>query len=121
MAKKVLEKGLDLGSKAMDLADDMTTTLDEEADFINERYAAEVASDHWLTANIRPLLIIWIMLLLTADGLDLITIKPAIAELLEVVFTLLVVFYTGGRTWEKVEKMRRKNERTTRKAKRRDK
>ena len=48
------KKVLDVVDKGLDLADDMTTTLDEEADFINERYSKELESDSMLAKNIRP-------------------------------------------------------------------
>jgi uncharacterized membrane protein (DUF106 family) len=82
-----------------------------EAQELTKRQQADMASDSWLSKNIRPMTLVFILLVYTAFGLmsawDLEVNSPYV-ELLGQWGMLIMSFYFGGRTLEKILAMKDK-------------
>ena len=82
-----------------------------EQNNLTQRQQADMASDSWLSKNIRPITLIYILLaymalaILDAASLD---IADSFVELLGQWGMLVMSFYFGGRTLEKVMDMKAK-------------
>lgn len=79
---------------------------------LTKRLQADMLSDSWLSKNIRPMTLIFILLgyftfaMMSAFDLDT---NKAYVELLGQWGMLIMSFYFGGRTLEKIMDMRSKN------------
>lgn len=85
------------------IADYETTTQQE----VTKRLQADMASDSWLSKNIRPMSLIFGLLLFaicafTDGNIGSFKINPGIVELLGQIDTLMLSFYFGSRGIEKV-------------------
>ena len=73
---------------------------------ISERHKNDMNSDSWLSKNIRPLTLIFIVvmysLLSISSGFDF-TVTPAYVELLGQWGIVIMTFYFGGRSLEKIK------------------
>lgn len=82
-----------------------------ESQELTKRQQADMGSDSWLSKNIRPMTLIFILLayttfaLMSAFGID---INPKYVELLGQWGMLIMSFYFGGRTLEKIMDMKSK-------------
>jgi hypothetical protein len=77
---------------------------------LTERMQADMASDSWLSKNIRPLTLIYILvayLILAILDAALIDIADSFIELLGQWGMLVMSFYFGGRTLEKIMDMKK--------------
>jgi len=76
-----------------------------EAQELTKRTQADMASDSWLSKNIRPMTLIFILITYTVFGLlsawD-IEVNSSYVELLGQWGMLIMSFYFGGRTLEKI-------------------
>tara|TARA_R110000824_G_scaffold336392_2_gene522909 strand:+ start:104 stop:511 length:408 start_codon:yes stop_codon:yes gene_type:complete len=75
---------------------------------ITARWQADMASDSWLSKNVRPMTLIFVlvctMLLIFIDaGYIEFEVKPHFADLLQIVLITIVASYFGGRSIEKVK------------------
>lgn len=80
---------------------------------LTERLKADMGSDSWLSKNIRPMTLVFILLTYTAFGLMSawdIEVNNNYVELLGQWGMLIMSFYFGGRTLEKVLSMRKAKE-----------
>jgi hypothetical protein len=83
-----------------------------EAQELTKRQQADMASDSWLSKNIRPLTLIFILVfyvvfaMMSAGGIDT---NQKYVELLGQWGMLIMSFYFGGRTLEKIIDMKNKN------------
>ena len=76
---------------------------------ITSRWEADLKSDSWLSKNVRPLVLIFLiictMLLIFIDaGYIDFQVKPHFADLLQIVLITIVASYFGGRSVEKLKK-----------------
>lgn len=82
-----------------------------EQDNLTKRAEADMKSDSWLSKNIRPMTLVFILLTYTAFGLmsawDL-EVNNNYVELLGQWGMLIMSFYFGGRTLEKIMDMKAK-------------
>ena len=84
-----------------------------EAHELTDRLKADMASDSWLSKNIRPMTLIailagyFIFAFMSAYGLDT---NETYVQLLGQWGMLIMSFYFGGRTLEKIIDMRKPNE-----------
>jgi len=82
-----------------------------EQNNLTERLKADMSSDSWLSKNIRPLTLVFILLAYSTfammSAFDLET-RGAYVELLGQWGMLIMSFYFGGRTLEKIIDMRGK-------------
>jgi hypothetical protein len=77
---------------------------------LTERMQADMASDSWLSKNIRPMTLIYILvsyLVLAILDAALVDIADAFVELLGQWGMLVMSFYFGGRTLEKIMDMKK--------------
>lgn len=85
-----------------------------EQDNLTQRMQADMASDSWLSKNIRPITLAYILsaylLLAILDGCKGVAfnVAPVFIELLGQWGMLIMSFYFGGRTLEKIMEMRAK-------------
>ena len=86
-----------------------------EAQELTKRHEADMKSDSWLSKNIRPMTLVFILLTYTAFGLmsawDL-EVNNNYVELLGQWGILIMSFYFGGRTLEKIMDMKAKQNAT---------
>ena len=84
-----------------------------EAQELTKRQQADMASDSWLSKNIRPMTLIAILtgyfIFATASAFNL-SVTEKYVELLGQWGMLIMSFYFGGRTLEKIIDMKAKNE-----------
>jgi|TARA_R110000824_G_scaffold201603_3_gene385652 hypothetical protein len=86
--------------------------LDSEAELqknVTDRWKADMASDSWLSKNVRPLVLIFLivctMLLIFVDGGFLsFTVEEKWTDLLQLTLITVIGAYFGGRSVEKVKK-----------------
>jgi uncharacterized membrane protein (DUF106 family) len=82
-----------------------------EQDNLTKRMEADMKSDSWLSKNIRPMTLVFILITYTAFGLmsawDL-EVNNNYVELLGQWGMLIMSFYFGGRTLEKIMDMKAK-------------
>jgi uncharacterized membrane protein (DUF106 family) len=84
-----------------------------EAQEVTKRQTADMASDSWLSKNIRPMTLIFILggyfvfAMMSAFGQDA---NEKYVELLGQWGMLVMSFYFGGRTLEKIMDMKAKND-----------
>lgn len=77
---------------------------------LTQRMQADMASDSWLSKNIRPMTLIYILvsyLVLAILDAALVDIADAFVELLGQWGMLVMSFYFGGRTLEKIMDMKK--------------
>jgi hypothetical protein len=80
-----------------------------EQDNLTQRMQSDMSSDSWLSKNIRPLTLAYILmayLLLAIIDAELLDIADAFVELLGQWGMLVMSFYFGGRTLEKIMDMK---------------
>ena len=76
---------------------------------ITSRWEADLKSDSWLSKNVRPLVLIFLivctMLLIFIDaGAIKFNVKDSYVDLLQLVLITVIGAYFGGRSLEKVKK-----------------
>ena len=76
---------------------------------ITSRWEADLKSDSWLSKNVRPLVLIFLiictMLLIFIDaGTNNFEVKSSWVDLLQLVLITVIGAYFGGRSFEKVKK-----------------
>tara|TARA_R100001463_G_scaffold26438_1_gene61923 strand:+ start:857 stop:1249 length:393 start_codon:yes stop_codon:yes gene_type:complete len=76
---------------------------------VTERWKMDMQSDSWLSKNIRPLVLIFLvvctMLLIFIDaGFIKFNVKDSYVDLLQLVLITVIGAYFGGRSLEKVKK-----------------
>jgi uncharacterized membrane protein (DUF106 family) len=82
-----------------------------EQDNLTRRAEADMYSDSWLSKNIRPMTLIFILMAYTVFGLMSawdIEVNQSYVELLGQWGMLIMSFYFGGRTLEKILAMKEK-------------
>ena len=84
-----------------------------EQDNLTKRAEADMGSDSWLSKNIRPMTLVFILLTYTVFGLMSawdIEVNNNYVELLGQWGMLIMSFYFGGRTLEKIMDMKAKKD-----------
>ena len=76
---------------------------------ITERWKMDMASDSWLSKNIRPLVLIFlvistVLLIFIDAGIISFEVKSSWVDLLQLVLITVIGAYFGGRSLEKVKK-----------------
>lgn len=83
-----------------------------EQENVSSRWTADMASDSWLSKNIRPITMIFILsaylLLAIGDGAEWFDVSDNFVELLGQWGMLVMSAYFGGRTLEKIVDMKSK-------------
>jgi uncharacterized membrane protein (DUF106 family) len=84
-----------------------------EQEELTKRLQADMSSDSWMSKNIRPMTLVFIMITYTAFGLMSawdIEVNKNYVELLGQWGMLIMSFYFGGRTLEKIISMKKGKE-----------
>ena len=76
---------------------------------VTERWKVDMASDSWLSKNIRPLVMIFlvistVLLIFVDAGVIAFDVKASWVDLLQLVLITVIGAYFGGRSLEKVKK-----------------
>ncbi|QDP54116.1 MAG: hypothetical protein GOVbin1629_52 [Prokaryotic dsDNA virus sp.] len=125
---KILGKGaLDFVGKASEIADKFIQTKEEKAAFememkkvvieaeaeiqkqVSERWKSDMASDSWLSKNVRPMVLIFLvvctvlMIFIDAGSINF-HVEEKWTDLLQLVLITVIGAYFGGRSFEKVKK-----------------
>jgi hypothetical protein len=104
---KALEADPELALKLKEID---TRAFEAETKAVSERWQADMASDSWLSKNIRPMTLIYILsafiLMAVADGFGF-RIAESYVNLLGQWGMIVMTAYFGGRTVEKVMESRK--------------
>ena len=100
------EEKLEAERKVKELVSSYQNTLEKE---ISSRWNADMNSDSWLSKNIRPMtlafLVISTVLMIFIDaGVIAFEVKDTWVDLLQLVLITVIGAYFGGRSLEKVKK-----------------
>ena len=76
---------------------------------VTERWSMDMKSDSWLSKNIRPLTLIFlvistVLIIFIDAGVLQFDVKPSWVDLLQLVLITVIGAYFGGRSLEKVKK-----------------
>jgi hypothetical protein len=76
---------------------------------VTDRWKTDMSSDSWLSKNIRPLVMIFlvvstVLLIFIDAGVIQFQVKPSWVDLLQLVLITVIGAYFGGRSLEKVKK-----------------
>ena len=100
------EEKLDAERKVKELVSSYQSTLEKE---ISSRWNADMNSDSWLSKNVRPLVLVFLvistvlMIFIDAGTINF-TVEPKWTDLLQLVLITVIGAYFGGRSLEKVKK-----------------
>ena len=100
------EEKLDAERKVKELVSSYQSTLEKE---ISSRWNADMNSDSWLSKNVRPLVLVFLvistvlMIFIDAGTINF-TVEAKWTDLLQLVLITVIGAYFGGRSLEKVKK-----------------
>jgi len=109
--ERLMELGIEKAKMELAELDLLAKAAQSDADNITDRWEADMASDSWLSKNIRPMSLIAIFLgyflfaMMSAYGLNA---NESYVTLLGNWGMLIMGAYFGGRTVEKLAEMRKK-------------
>ena len=100
------EEKLEAERKIKEIVASYQATLEKE---ISSRWAADMASDSWLSKNVRPLVLIFlviatVLLIFIDAGAINFTVEAKWTDLLQLVLITVIGAYFGGRSLEKTKK-----------------
>ena len=100
------EEKLEAERKVKELVSSYQTTLEKE---ISSRWNADMKSDSWLSKNVRPLVLVFLvvstvlMIFIDAGAINF-TVEAKWTYLLQLVLITVIGAYFGGRSLEKTKK-----------------
>ena len=100
------EEKLDAERKVKELVSSYQNTLEKE---ISSRWNADMNSDSWLSKNVRPLVLVFLvvatvlMIFIDAGTINFV-VEAKWTDLLQLVLITVIGAYFGGRSLEKVKK-----------------
>jgi hypothetical protein len=100
------EEKLAAEQKIQELIASYETQMEKE---ISTRWAADMASDSWLSKNVRPLVLVFLvvatvlMIFIDAGTINFV-VEPKWTDLLQLVLITVIGAYFGGRSLEKTKK-----------------
>jgi len=100
------EEKLEAERKIKELVSSYQSTLEKE---ISSRWNADMKSDSWLSKNVRPLVLIFlviatVLLIFIDAGAINFTVEAKWTDLLQLVLITVIGAYFGGRSLEKTKK-----------------
>jgi hypothetical protein len=100
------EEKLEAEAKIKDLVMGYEAEMQKQ---VTERWKMDMASDSWLSKNIRPLVLIFlvvstVLLVFIDAGVIAFEVKASWVDLLQLVLITVIGAYFGGRSLEKVKK-----------------
>ena len=100
------EEKLDAERKVKELVSSYQSTLEKE---ISSRWNADMNSDSWLSKNVRPLVLVFLvistvlMIFIDAGTINF-TVEAKWTDILQLVLITVIGAYFGGRSLEKTKK-----------------
>lgn len=124
MLNNILTK---LSGQALNIIDEVVTSKEEKQQLKNEiekaildheieiqknvteRWKADTSSDSWLSKNVRPLVLVFlvvstVLMIFIEAGVIAFEVKSSWIDLLQLVLITVIGAYFGGRSLEKVKK-----------------
>ncbi len=124
MLNNILTK---LSGQALNIIDEVVTSKEEKQQLKNEiekaildheieiqknvteRWKADTSSDSWLSKNVRPLVLVFlvvstVLMIFIEAGVIAFEVKASWIDLLQLVLITVIGAYFGGRSLEKVKK-----------------
>ena len=100
------EEKLEAEQKIKELISNYEVEMEKQ---ITERWKMDMASDSWLSKNIRPLVLVFlvvatVLLIFIDAGAISFTVQDKWTDLLQLVLITVIGAYFGGRSLEKVKK-----------------
>jgi len=100
------EEKLEAEQKIKELVASYQTNLEKE---ISSRWSADMKSDSWLSKNVRPLVLIFlvistVLLIFIDAGIINFVVEAKWTDLLQLVLITVIGAYFGGRSLEKAKK-----------------
>ena len=100
------EEKLEAERKIKELVSNYEIEMEKQ---ITERWSMDMKSDSWLSKNIRPLVLIFlvvstVLLVFIDAGVIAFEVKDSWVDLLQLVLITVIGAYFGGRSLEKVKK-----------------
>ena len=114
----IVERGMDLFDKKFEtdsekiqkkaefekyMQEQISATWEKEQEALTERHKNDMQSDSWLSKNIRPLVLVYLMILFTLAFFF--NVPETVLSMLRDLLMTSFAFYFGARTIEKVGKM----------------
>jgi len=109
--ERLLELGIEKAKMELEELKALLDAAKNEENNVSDRWKADMASDSWLSKNIRPMTLVYILsayLLFAALSAGGINVNEAYVSLLGQWGMLVMTAYFGGRTVEKVMELRNK-------------
>ena len=100
------EEKLEAKRKMKQLISDYETKMEQN---ITDRWSADMNSDSWLSKNVRPLVLIFlvvctVLMIFIDAGTIAFTVEEKWTDLLQLVLITVIGAYFGGRSFEKSKK-----------------
>lgn len=101
--------GSELTDHEKQIALDLLELDKKELEEISKRWNSDMTSDSWLSKNVRPLTLAFLVLVMTVlvimDSAGVLTVKPVWVSLIETLLVTVVLAYFGSRGVEKYKKI----------------
>ena len=100
------EEKLEAAQKVKELVSNYEVEMEKQ---ITDRWKSDMASDSWLSKNVRPMVLIFLvvatvlMIFIDAGTINFV-VEPKWTDLLQLVLITVIGAYFGGRSLEKVKK-----------------
>ena len=105
LKKFTMDKISELVDNLGKAADNVSTTQEEYNQQTNERYDSDLQSDSWLAKNIRPIILLSLLVLWLSIILFNIEVSASILTSIENLTNIAFMFYFGSRAGEKIMKI----------------
>jgi len=103
---EAIDRNVTNTGEKMALYNELQKILNEQEAQLTARHAADMASDSWLSKNVRPLTLIGLLILYLLfallDGLNVLHLGAAYIDMLQQLCILVLTFYFGSRGLEKI-------------------
>ena len=100
------EEKLEAAQKVKELVSNYEVEMEKQ---ITDRWKSDMASDSWMSKNVRPMVLIFLvistvlMIFIDAGTINFV-VEPKWTDLLQLVLITVIGAYFGGRSLEKVKK-----------------
>jgi len=100
------EEKLEAERKIQEIIHSYESKMQEE---VSERWKADMVSDSWLSKNVRPMILIFlvistVLLIFIDAGAIAFKVEATWIDLLQLTLLTVIGAYFGGRSWEKIKK-----------------
>lgn len=111
--ERLIELGIEKAKMELEELKALLAAQANQEDNVSDRWKADMSSDSWLSKNIRPMTLVYILsayLLFAALSAGGINVNESYVALLGQWGMLVMTAYFGGRTVEKVMELRKKGD-----------